>query len=83
MPGHTATGIVENSADMLGRPAPDPEELAASKALGMTPEETARIILDGVRAGRWRILIGTDTESLDALVREYPDAAYDPDFVLR
>ncbi len=83
LPGHTATGIVENSADLLGLPPPDPQDLGASKALGMTPEAAADVILDGVRHDRWRILIGTDTESLDALVRDAPEAAYDPDFVLR
>lgn len=83
MPGHTATGIVENSADVLGLAPPDPQELAAAKALAMTAEAAAEVILEGVRHDRWRILIGTDTESLDALVRKDPDAAYDADFVLR
>jgi len=59
------------------------QEVLDMKALGMPPEDAARIILDGVRADRWRILIGTDTESLDALVRASPETAYDPDFVER
>ena len=83
MPGHTGTGILEHSARILGKPAPAEQEVQDMKALGMAPEEAARIILDGVRADRWRILLGTDTESLDRLVRESPETAYDPDFVGR
>lgn len=37
----------------------------------------ATIILDGVRQGRWRILVGTDAQELDAFVRAHPDDAYD------
>jgi hypothetical protein len=37
----------------------------------------ARIILDGVRAGRWRILVGDDAHQLDEQVRSDPEAAYD------
>ncbi len=37
----------------------------------------ARIILEGVRAGRWRILVGEDAYRLDEQVRSDPDAAYD------
>lgn len=43
-------------------------------------EQAATIILDGVRAGRWRILVGPDAEVLDRLVRQDPERAYDPDF---
>jgi NAD(P)-dependent dehydrogenase (short-subunit alcohol dehydrogenase family) len=39
--------------------------------------EAAAIILDGVRSGTWRILIGEDAKRIDALVRERPQAAYD------
>jgi len=42
--------------------------------------EAARIILDGVRAERWRILIGRDAEELDARVRAAPERAYEKDF---
>ncbi len=37
----------------------------------------ATIILDGVRSGAWRILVGQDAESLDGFVRAEPEAAYD------
>ena len=40
--------------------------------------QAATIILDGVRAGEWRILVGDDAHALDAAVRADPIAAYLP-----
>ena len=48
-----------------------------------TAEQAARIILDGVRAERWRILIGPDAYLLDEQVRLAPEEAYEPEFVSR
>ena len=42
--------------------------------------EAATIILDGVKAERWRILVGDDAHKIDALVREAPEQAYEVDF---
>ncbi len=42
--------------------------------------QAATIILDGVKAGRWRILVGADAQRLDERVRETPEQAYDLDF---
>jgi NAD(P)-dependent dehydrogenase (short-subunit alcohol dehydrogenase family) len=39
--------------------------------------EAAATILDGVRSGAWRILIGEDAKKIDAAVRARPEAAYD------
>jgi NAD(P)-dependent dehydrogenase (short-subunit alcohol dehydrogenase family) len=39
--------------------------------------EAAAAILDGVRAGAWRILVGDDARMIDAAVRAKPEAAYD------
>ena len=39
--------------------------------------EAAAIILDGLRSGAWRILVGEDAGKLDAAVRAKPEAAYD------
>jgi len=39
--------------------------------------QAATIILDGVRAGAWRILIGEDAKMIDERVRAKPEAAYD------
>jgi NAD(P)-dependent dehydrogenase (short-subunit alcohol dehydrogenase family) len=41
----------------------------------------ATIILDGVRAGRWRILVGEDARVLDQAVRSNPEGAYEPEFM--
>ena len=37
----------------------------------------ATIILDGVRSGAWRILVGEDAKMIDAAVRAKPEGAYD------
>jgi NAD(P)-dependent dehydrogenase (short-subunit alcohol dehydrogenase family) len=46
----------------------------------VTAAEAATIILDAVKAGRWRVLVGEDAHKLDARVRADPEHAYDPDF---
>jgi hypothetical protein len=43
----------------------------------VTAAEAATVILDGVRGGAWRILIGKDAARLDAFVRGNPEASYD------
>ena len=45
-----------------------------------TAADAATTILDGVRANRWRILVGADAEALDAAVRDTPEEAYEPTF---
>ena len=39
----------------------------------MTAAQAATVILDGVRAGRWRILVGDDARQLDEAVRADPE----------
>ncbi|MBX3705374.1 MAG: hypothetical protein KF911_01985 [Pseudomonadales bacterium] len=51
------------------------ETLAPTTAAG-----AAKIILDGVKADRWRILVGEDVTRLDRQVRRNPEAGYDFDF---
>jgi len=46
----------------------------------MTAAQASKVILDGVKAGTWRILVGDDAHRLDAFVRKDPAAAYDVDF---
>jgi NAD(P)-dependent dehydrogenase (short-subunit alcohol dehydrogenase family) len=48
-----------------------------------TAARAATIILDGVRAGEWRILVGDDAHVIDEMVRESPGEAYEPTFVTR
>jgi NAD(P)-dependent dehydrogenase (short-subunit alcohol dehydrogenase family) len=45
-----------------------------------TAAQAAKIILDGVKAEKWRILVGPDAEFLDAEVRANPEAAYSQGF---
>jgi len=46
----------------------------------MTAATAAKVILDGVKAGSWRILVGDDAHRLDERVRQTPDKAYTPEF---
>jgi NAD(P)-dependent dehydrogenase (short-subunit alcohol dehydrogenase family) len=46
----------------------------------MTAAAAAKVILDGVKAERWRILVGDDAHNLDAMVRADPEVAYEPAF---
>jgi short-subunit dehydrogenase len=39
--------------------------------------QAATIILDGVKADRWRILVGPDANKIDEMVRQSPERAYD------
>jgi len=48
----------------------------------MTAAAAAKVILDGVKAGRWRILVGDDAHRLDERVRQTPERAYDAEFFL-
>lgn len=47
----------------------------------VTAADAAGVILDGVRKGQWRILVGEDAANLDQLVRESPEEAYEPSFM--
>ena len=49
----------------------------------LTAAQAATIILEGVRARRWRILVGDDAVMLDQMVRETPDDTYEPAFMDR
>jgi NAD(P)-dependent dehydrogenase (short-subunit alcohol dehydrogenase family) len=44
---------------------------------GFNAERAAAIILDGVRSGAWRILVGEEAEMLDEQVRADPEAPFD------
>ena len=79
MPGHVATNIVANSMMAFG--VPEADALAANQGFHdsapLSAAGAATVILDGVRSGAWRILVGADAHSLDEYVRAYPDDAYD------
>ena len=46
----------------------------------MTAAQAATVILEGVKADRWRILVGADAREIDERVRRDPERAYDVDF---
>ena len=46
----------------------------------VTAAQAVKIILDGVKAERWRILVGDDAYRLDERVRQTPERAYEPEF---
>ena len=69
-PGAVATDIA-NRARHAGD---DVSRRRSSKVIanGVSPEEAARTILDGVQAGRERVLIGRDAAVMDRIVRLAP-----------
>jgi len=86
LPGYVGTSLVRNSMSYLG--SDDAEEVSAiddsfRANAPTTSESAAREILDGVRAGQWRILVGDDARILDEAVRADPLRAYDQDFFTR
>lgn len=81
MPGHIGTNIAINS---MAEFAPPDGATAEAKAMGeafrdngLPPPAAAKIILDGVREARWRILVGPDAVALDKAVRAHPEEAYE------
>jgi NAD(P)-dependent dehydrogenase (short-subunit alcohol dehydrogenase family) len=83
MPGYVGTNIVANSLRAHGMPEHMSQEEASAAnenfrdSAPLSAAEAATIILDGVRSGTWRILIGKDAEFLDGFVRAQPESAYD------
>ncbi len=91
MPGHIGTPIALNSMrEFAGDPDNAPlggdeiEEIVARAQqfaeTGLSAEDAATVILDGVKADRWRILVGEDAHFIDAAVRATPERAYERDF---
>jgi NAD(P)-dependent dehydrogenase (short-subunit alcohol dehydrogenase family) len=64
MDDDTLRSLMEGFGDMFRDGAP------------MSAAEAATVILDGVKAGTWRILVGDDARQLDEAVRADPLAAY-------
>jgi NAD(P)-dependent dehydrogenase (short-subunit alcohol dehydrogenase family) len=46
----------------------------------LTAASAAKIILDGVRQNKWRILVGEDAVIVDQMVRDDPESVYEPEF---
>jgi hypothetical protein len=43
----------------------------------LSAAQAATVILDAVRSGAWRILVGQDATMIDERIRAHPEAAYD------
>jgi NAD(P)-dependent dehydrogenase (short-subunit alcohol dehydrogenase family) len=89
MPGHVGTSIVLNTLSEHGWGGGSGVEMPEMlrqwgedfRSRGLSPDRAAEIILTGVRADQWRILVGPDAEWLDQAVRAAPEKAYDAEFV--
>jgi NAD(P)-dependent dehydrogenase (short-subunit alcohol dehydrogenase family) len=85
MPGHIGTDIIANSRKILDSKMPEGVdesmvELMATMFKDNAPlsaAQAATVILDGVKAGKWRILVGDDAVALDKAVRADPEGIYD------
>ena len=70
-----ATSSVQHAAE-LGLEVTDRErrraQLYTDKLLRMDPAQAAKIIIDGVEAGRARVLVGNDARVIDLIVRVFP-----------
>jgi NAD(P)-dependent dehydrogenase (short-subunit alcohol dehydrogenase family) len=79
MPGHVGTDIAANSMMAFGVPEADAFEAGRGfrDSAPVSAADAATEILDGVRSGTWRILVGEDADGLDRFVRAHPEDAYD------
>jgi hypothetical protein len=71
--------VSQLSDDQLGNLMAELERRFRDEAL-TTAAQAATIILDGVKADRWRILVGADAHKIDEMVRQSPERAYDITF---
>jgi NAD(P)-dependent dehydrogenase (short-subunit alcohol dehydrogenase family) len=78
-PGGIKTSIATNSVERaaeFGIAVTDAERRRAQvytdKLLTMDPAQAANIIIDGVEAGRARVLVGKDARLIDVIVRLFP-----------
>jgi NAD(P)-dependent dehydrogenase (short-subunit alcohol dehydrogenase family) len=82
----TRTRLTAAGIDASQMSDADIQALAAERARSFLEDAptsaaaAATIILDGVKAERWRILVGDDAHRLDERVRQTPERAYDIDF---
>jgi NAD(P)-dependent dehydrogenase (short-subunit alcohol dehydrogenase family) len=80
------TRIASMGADVSSMSDDDIQKMVAERErrfreeAPMTATAAATVILDGVKADRWRILVGEDAQRIDDLVRQSPERAYDVDF---
>ncbi len=82
----TRTRLISMGRDVSGMSDADIVAVVARRAQRFVEDaptsaaEAATIILDGVKSGRWRILVGPDAEEIDRRVRQDPENAYEEVF---
>jgi NAD(P)-dependent dehydrogenase (short-subunit alcohol dehydrogenase family) len=82
IPAEARAGLVQSGLLAEDASADDLRQLIANMGNDLQDKESAvaaeaaTTILDGIRSGAWRILVGDDAKILDARVREDPDDAY-------
>ncbi len=74
---------VDGASDDQLRQGMEMMAVAFEKMAPLTAAGAATQILDGVRADRWRILVGNDAVVIDRLVREAPEEVYEPGFAAK
>ncbi len=72
-PGAVATSITENSGVQAPAVAGGNDNAANRKVL--PPSEAARIIIDGMQKGAYRVVVGRDAKVMDWLTRLVPERA--------
>ncbi len=72
--------VDELNDDMI-RQALDQFQALFEATAPLSAAGAATIILDGIREGRWRILVGEDAHALDERVRRDPEGAYRAGFM--
>ena len=68
-PGGIKTGIVRNMTAAEGVDLKELTQTFDKKLASTSPQKAARIILDGVRKNKARVLVGNDAKVLDLIVR--------------
>jgi NAD(P)-dependent dehydrogenase (short-subunit alcohol dehydrogenase family) len=74
-PGGVKTNVVRNSRyhqDWMGRKDKDLAAKEFERMAKTTPEQAARVIIDGIKKKRERILIGSDAKIIDIIQRLFP-----------
>ena len=82
IPPDAQAGLIRAGALPEGASADDLRHLLAQANADfrdkapLSAAQAATIILDGVRSGAWRILVGEDAKMIDGAVRAKPESAY-------
>lgn len=79
----TRQALAARGLPVDGMPAAGPGQVLAKlnddfrDSAPLTAAAAATIILDGVRSGAWRVLVGEDAKLLDTFIRANPERTYD------